>query len=250
MRKPICLGGLQDTVTHVHTVLTRTDAVRFTKNSLFTLHALRVLNVFEKRSRGRRKQELTEWPPRPLSTHPTMALLTPSSVPRERAPPVPVAGRTLPTRLPCTCRYTRVARFASGARCRRHGWAGATRVQNTCRSPAMPSGAVISPRKSTAGTHDTSSSELPGLDLVAEPSNEQPAHSDSHSFCPCHRAPAPEQAQEDWSYYLRTWGIFEHGSEDGSEDGPARGPTRGPENLGTASAERQKKTQEFVHILA
>jgi len=89
-----------------------------------------------------------------------------------------------------------------------------------------------------------------GLDLVAEPSNEQPAHSDSHSFCPCHRAPAPEQAQEDWSYYLRTWGIFEHGSEDGLEDGPARGPTRGPENLGTASAERQKKTQEFVHILA
>jgi hypothetical protein len=101
--------------------------------------------------------EPTEWP-----THPTMAPQTATSAPRERAPLMPVAGRTLPTRLPCTCRYTRAARFASGTRCRCHGWAGATSVQNTCRSPATPSGAVISPRKSTAGTHDTSSSELPG----------------------------------------------------------------------------------------
>jgi hypothetical protein len=78
------------------------------------------------------------------------------------APPVTLAGRTLPTRLPCTCRYTRAVRFASGARCRRHGWAGATSVQNTCRSPATPSGTVIAPCKSTTGTHGTSSSELPG----------------------------------------------------------------------------------------
>ena len=91
-----------------------------------------------------------------------MAPQTATSAPRERAPPEPVAGRTLPIRLPCTCRYTRAARFASGTRCRRHAWASATSVQNTCRSPATPSGAVISPRKSTAGTHDTSSSELPG----------------------------------------------------------------------------------------
>jgi hypothetical protein len=93
-----------------------------------------------------------------------------------------------------------------------------------------------------------------GSDLVAEPSNEQLAHSDSHSFCPRRRSSGPEQAREDWSYYLRTWGIFEQGSEDGSEDGPARGPTRGPEQLGAsmsqASAEGKKKTQEFVHVLA
>jgi hypothetical protein len=93
-----------------------------------------------------------------------------------------------------------------------------------------------------------------GSDLVAEPSNEQLAHSDSHSFCPRRRSSGPEQAREDWSYYLRTWGIFEQGSEDGSEDGPARGPTRGPNQLGTAmsqaSAEGKKKTQEFVHVLA
>ena len=87
-----------------------------------------------------------------------------------------------------------------------------------------------------------------GLDLVAEPSNEQPARSDTHSFFPSRRAPAPAQA--DWRNYLRTWGIFENGSEDGSKDGTARGPTWGPENLGTASAEWQEKTQEFVHILA
>lgn len=86
-----------------------------------------------------------------------------------------------------------------------------------------------------------------GLDLVAEPSNEQPAHSDSHSICPSRRSPGPEQALTDW---LRTWGIFEHGSEDGSEDGPARGNTRGPENLDIASAEWQKKTQELVLVLA
>jgi hypothetical protein len=80
-------------------------------------------------------------------------------------------------------------------------------------------------------------------DLVAEPSNEQPSS-------PCRRSSpsrrSPEQAHTDWSYYLRTWGIFEHGSE----DGPARGPARGPENLGAASAEGQKKTQEFVRVLA
>ena len=87
-----------------------------------------------------------------------------------------------------------------------------------------------------------------GLDLVAEPSNEQPARSDTRSFFPSHRAPAPAQAA--WRNYLRTWGIIENGSEDGSEDGTARGPTWGPENLGTASAEWQQKTQEFVHILA